>query len=227
MSRAIDARLFDALEKKYGPMWPWPEEDEFSRDPFKNLVMTVLSQNTSDENCARAYKGLSERFEVTPETLASAREEDIRDAIRPGGLYNIKAKRLKELARITMEKFDGDLTPLISLPKEEARQRLIELPGIGDKTADVLLTYCAKRDVIPIDTHMDRVAKRLGLTVPDAKYEEVQEALMKFLPPKRRRRGHGLLWLLAKYTCKAPKPRCSECPLENICEYPKKTKVGN
>lgn len=101
--------------------------------------------------------------------------------------------------------------------------RLTELPGIGEKTADVLLaSKYGYHEVFVIDTHMDRIAKRLGLVEENAKYAEIQEAVKKFLP-KSERVG-GLFWLLAKYTCRAQRPKCYECPLNNICDYSRRVR---
>jgi len=222
--KTLDAKLIPILEERYGPKW-WPVQypEEVSKDPFKNLVLTVLSQNTSEVNCIRAYKGLSAEFEVKPEVLACAREDDIREAIRSGGLYNVKAKRIKELSKVVLENFGGDLTIILSLPKEEAREKFMELPGIGPKTADVLLSSRhGYSQVFVVDTHMDRIAKRLGLVRPDAKYEDIQAILKKFIPWDKGERVGGLFWLLAKYTCRAQNPQCYECPIIDICDFGQK-----
>ena len=214
------------MEERYGPKW-WPVQypEDTSKDPFKNLILTVLSQNTSEVNCVRAYNGLATRFEVRPDVLADAEEMEVREAIRSGGLYNIKAKRIKEVSKAVLEKFRGDLTHVLELPEGEAREKLIELPGVGPKTADVLL---ARRHgyntVFVVDTHMDRIAKRIGLVKPDAKYEEIQQALKNFIPWDKGERVSGLFWLLAKYTCKAQNPKCSECIIMEICDYGKRNK---
>lgn len=172
----------------------------------------------------RAYKGLAAKFEVKPDVLAHAKEADIREAIRSGGLYNVKAKRIKELSKAVLEKFRGDLAPILALPKKEARERFMELPGIGPKTADVLLAdRHGYSQVFVVDTHMERIAKRLGVVKPDAKYEEIQVALRNFIPWNKGERVGGLFWLLAKYTCRAQNPRCSECPIIEICDHGKKT----
>jgi endonuclease-3 len=216
--KKISKSLFEKLETKYGPLWPWPD-DYFSDDPFKNLVLTILSQNTSENNCLRAYKGLKERIEITPQALIAASESEIREAIRPGGLYNLKAKRLKDVARVVIEEYGNDLDSVLKLPKEKAKLQLLKLPGIGDKTADVILTTRhSYKEVIPVDTHMERIAKRLGLVGQNARYSDIQEALLEFLPPKYRERGSGLLWLLAKHTCKPSKPKCGECVLAGMCD---------
>lgn len=219
--RVLDSRLMNTLEEKYGDLWEtiWPEEYSF-KDQFKKLVITILSQNTSNANAIRAYKGLAAKFKVTPHVLASTDMNQLREAIRSGGLYNIKAKRLREVSQAVLERFNGNVASVLSLPKEEAKRRLMELPGIGDKTADVLLTskYSYQR-VLPIDTHFDRVAKRIGITKPKASYDDVQKAYMSFLPEAYRERASGLLWLLAKTTCRAQTPKCGECPLFGICEH--------
>ena len=211
----------NALEAEYGRLWEtiWPEEYSF-KDQFKKLVITILSQNTSNANAIRAYRGLSAEFEVSPRVIAAADTGKLKEAIRSGGLYNVKAKRLKEVSRRVLEEFGGDVASVFSLPREKAKKRLMELPGIGDRTADVLLTSrYSYRNVLPIDTHFDRIAKRIGIAEPNASYSDVQKAYMLFMPEAFRERASGLLWLLAKRTCRAQAPRCDECPLSGVCEY--------
>jgi len=222
--RELTRELVNVMEEKYGKFW-WPADfyPDLSKEPFKSLVLTVLSQNTSEVNCIRAYKGLAAKFEVTPEALAKADLDELKEAIRSGGLYNVKAKRIKDLAIAVIEKFGGNVASILDLPKEKTREKLMELPGIGPKTADVLLTdRYSYREVLPIDTHYDRIAKRLGLVKSDAGYGEIQNALMSFVP-KGNERASGLLWLLAKYTCRAQNPKCYECPIVGFCGYEDKT----
>ena len=224
--KRLDLKLIPVLEEKYGPFW-WPADmypEDLATNPFKHVIITVLSQNTSEVNCIRAYKGLAAKFEITPEALARADQEELKEAIRSGGLYNVKSKRIKQLSKVVLEKFGGDLKSVLSLPKEEAKEKLMELPGIGNKTADVLLTDTySYREVIPVDTHYDRLAKRLGLVKQNAKYDEIQKALIDFIPKQKRDRTAGLLWLLAKHTCRAQNPKCYECPINPLCAYEKKT----
>ena len=220
--KVLPLELAGALEEGYGRYW-WPEgmyPEDLDKDPFKNIIVTILSQNTAEANCIRAYRGLASRFEVTPESLAEADEAELREAIRSGGLFRVKARRIKQFSKAVLDEYGGDLSTILQLPKEEAKERLVELPGIGDKTADVLLTTrYSYREVIPVDTHMDRLAKRLGLVMPNAGYDETQRALMSFIPESIRERASGLLWLLAKHTCKAGRPRCPECPIISLCDY--------
>jgi len=226
--KTLNPKLIPVLEEKYGPKW-WPVQypEDVSKDPFKNLIITVLSQNTSEANCVRAYKGLAAKFEIKPQVLATAKEAEIKEAIRSGGLYNVKAKRIKDVSKAVLEKFGGNLRQILALPKVEARMKFMELPGIGPKTADVLLTTRhGYSQVFVVDTHMDRIAKRLGLVKPDAKYEEIQSALQKYIPWDKGERVGGLFWLLAKYTCRAQNPKCGECPLVETCAYGQETRHG-
>jgi len=115
----LDPKYIPVLEEKYGRYW-WPVEypEEVSKDPFKNLIITVLSQNTSEINCVRAYKGLTAKFQIKPEVLAKAKVEDLKEAIRSGGLYNVKSKRIKEISQAVLEKFGDDLAAVLALQKE-------------------------------------------------------------------------------------------------------------
>ena len=189
-------------------------------DPFKNLIIGILSQNTSDANSVKAWVGLTEKFEITPQVLTKADLRKLRESIRSGGLYNLKSKRIKELSKAVLERFGGDLTKLTKLPQEEAREKLLELPGIGPKTADVWLTYCASRYVMAVDTNVDRVGKRLDIVPPNATYEQVREGLEKVFAPKERKQRHEFLVRLGRDYCKPRNPLCDGCPVTELC--PKK-----
>jgi endonuclease-3 len=227
----IISRLFEVLNKFYGSKTAWLEVEEELRkvgkiisfddfyDPFKNLVIGILSQNTSDRNSTRAYINLVKKFgKITPEILAKAPLGKIKNAIKCGGLYNLKAKRLKKLARIILEKYDGNLTKIMKLPERKVRMELLNLPGIGPKTVDVFIGYCMKKNTLPIDTNIKRVAKRVGIVSADAKYAEIQKALSRVLPLKQRLKGHELLIRLGRDFCKVRNPLCKECPLKLFCK---------
>jgi endonuclease-3 len=223
--KKLSAKYIPILEEKYGRYW-WPVEypEEVATDPFKNLIITVLSQNTSELNCVRAYKGLANKFQIKPEVLAKANVNAIKETIRSGGLYNVKSKRIKQLSKAVIEKFGGNISTVLALPKEKAREKLMELPGIGKKTADVLLAHeHSYAEVMVVDTHMERIAKRIGLVKSNAKYDEIQKALESFIPWDKGERTGGLFWLLAKYTCRAQNPKCHECPIIRLCDYGNKT----
>jgi len=218
------------LEQKYSKYWWSPEEEEVYKkavsNPFTNIVFTILSQNTSSKNTMRAYISLSKRIKITPENLSKLKEENVAEAIKPGGLHRIKAKRLINLAKTIIKEWKGDMSWVYRTPKNELRKYLVEINGIGDKTADVLLSSIyGKREAFVVDTHMRRIAIRLGLVTKNAKYGEIQDALTRFLPWKgmdNEERLAGLFWMLARNTCTARNPKCYECILSEICEYPHK-----
>jgi endonuclease III len=196
-----------------------PSFPSIFRDPFQVLVITVISQNTNDLNTERAYRNLEARGLISPEAIHRASLEELEDALRVAGLYRNKARRLKELADRVLEEFGGDLSKLLSMPLEEARRRLLELPGVGFKTADVILLFCGGKPVIPIDTHVNRTAKRLGLARAEAGYEEVRLSLQKLYPLDARLylELHLLLISLGRRFCKARRPLCEACPLREAC----------
>lgn len=225
-------KIYNLLEKHYGQEGPWKEVEEelrkagmlirkndFLEDPFLNLVIGILSQNTSDRNSTKAYLGLIKKFKkISPKILAEASSKDIEKAIKSGGLYRIKTKRIKNLAKSILRKYKGNLDEIIELPKDKARKVLLDLPGIGPKTADVFIGYCMSEDTLPIDTNIKRVVKRIGITDKNVKYKEIQKALLEILPKNKRLRGHELLIRLGRDFCKAKKPLCDECPIKSICK---------
>jgi len=195
----------------------FPEWATLKKDPFQTLVVTVISQNTADLNTARAFRNLSSKFEITPENISKADLAEIEEALKVAGLYRNKAKTLKQLASLILEDFEGSLNFIYSLDLEEARKRLISLPGVGPKTADVVLLFCAKKPTFPVDTHVNRVSKRLGFASSKAGYEEVRKALQNLFSPEDYLAGHILLISLGRKYCKARKPLCSACPVKELC----------
>jgi endonuclease-3 len=194
-----------------------PKWTASSKKPFRTLIRTVLSQATADRNTNRAFRRLSEKFSITPKALAKADGEEIREAIKVAGLFRNKSRVLKNLSHTILEQFDGSLDFIYSLPLEEARSKLISFPGIGPKTADVVLLFCAGRPVIPIDTHVKRISERLGLTPQSSNYEEIRRALQLLYPPQDYLSIHLLLISLGRKYCKARKPLCKRCPVNTLC----------
>jgi len=188
-----------------------------TKDPFQTLIITVLSQATADKNTVRAFENLSEKFSITPEALAKASMKEIEKAIRVGGLYRNKSRVIKAISRVILEKFNGSLDFIHSLPLEEARKILLSIPGIGPKTADVVLLFCAGKATIPIDTHVNRVSKRLELAPPKANYEGVRQTLEALYSPDDYLPVHLLLISLGRKYCKARKPLCKPCPVNMLC----------
>lgn len=186
--------------------------------PFEVLVSVVISQNTTVANERRAMQRLRERVGIAPTAFASAPVEALEDALRPAGLFRTKARRLREIARRLVAPGGLNLRALLEKPTAEARQALMGLPGVGPKTADVVLNVVADRPTLPVDTHIWRIARRWELT-PGRTYEEVRGALETRVPPHRRREAHLALIRFGRTTCTARRPRCPECPVRADCPY--------
>ena len=194
-----------------------PKWTEAKRDPFKTLIVTIISQNTADRNTARAFERLSKRFEIKPEALAKAENSQIEETLRVAGLYKNKAKTIKTVSTIILEKFHGSVQPILSLPLEEARKTLMALPGIGPKTADVVLLFSAKQPTIPVDTHVNRVVKRLGFAPANGDYNAVRNSLQSLYSPRDYLAVHVLLIAHGRRYCKARRPLCEQCPVNMHC----------
>jgi len=213
---SIATRIDIILELFPGERWYVP------LTPFERLVSTILSQNTSREATIQGFENLRKRFEVVPQVLAQAEVVEIKECIKPSGLYNIKAPRIKQLARIILEEYGGDLNYLATLPLDAARERLLQMPGIGYKTADVFLSIVCGRQSFPVDTHIDRIAKRWKMVVDNAGYEQIRLAYQAVIPPGKRQAAHLGLIEFGRQICKAKRPRCGVCPVYHECEWASK-----
>ncbi|RLI20736.1 endonuclease III [Candidatus Bathyarchaeota archaeon] len=187
------------------------------RDPFKTLIATIISQNTADRNTARAFEKLSKRFEIKPEVLANAEIRQLEECLKVAGLYKNKAKTIRKVSRVILEKFHGDLKNVLSLSFEEARESLMQLPGVGPKTADVVLLFCAEKPTIPVDTHVNRVSKKLGLAPANGDYETIRKSLQSLYNPEDYLAVHLLLISLGRKYCRARNPLCKQCPVNSLC----------
>lgn len=188
-----------------------------SGDAFHLLVATILSQNTNWRNVERALNNLEAHASVTPEALLELGPKALEQLIRPAGLHRVKAVKLVEASKFIKERLQGGLDDALKLPLEDARRILMEIPGVGPKTADVLLAFAAGRGVLPVDTHIDRVSKRLGLVRKGAGYEEVKARLEALIPASERRWMHLALIEFGREVCRALRPRCRECPVNRLC----------
>ena len=195
----------------------------YNRDPFRGLVATILSQNTSSRNQAAAYERLEETVGITPERIDAAPTETITEAIRPAGMHNQRSRILKAFSRAVLDRYGGDLATVFEKSFTEAREELVELPGVGYKTADVALMFVAGRQVVPVDRHIDRVCKRLEIVPRNASYEDVRRTLDDASSPDRYRDVHLSFIRFGRQTCRARRPRCVECTLNPMCPYPDKT----
>jgi endonuclease-3 len=209
---AIVREIHRRLSRAHGPLDP-PRR----LDPLEELVVTILSQNTSDTNRDRAYRALRERY-PTWEALARARVGDIVRTIRAGGLANTKAPRILQVLREIEEREGGfDLSWMRSAPDEEVQDYLMSLPGVGPKTAACVLAFSLDRAALPVDTHVHRVATRLGLLPAGATAASAHRILRDVVPPRLRVPLHVGLIRHGRTICKAGRPRCEECPIKDIC----------
>jgi endonuclease III len=202
--------ILDRLRREYGR----PEQDPH-RAPIDELVLTVLSQNTNDRNRDVAYARLRERFESWAE-VREAPADELEDALRPGGLAPTKAKRIKEMLA---ELGDDDLAWMADAPVDQARDYLCELPGVGRKTAACVLLFSFGRHDVPVDTHVYRVGKRLGLFREKASFDEAHDELLRLTDEENAYEAHVLLIRHGRRTCTARAPDCPDCPLRRMCPY--------
>jgi endonuclease-3 len=205
-------QILDFLSKKYGTPEPNPQHDSISV-----LVQTILSQNTSDVNSADAFKSLGASF-GNWEEVADADAGAIAYSIRSGGLGLIKAQRIKEALKEIMRKRDRlELDFLSGLEMQEAENWLLQLPGVGLKTARCVLLFSLGMPTLPVDTHIMRVAGRLGLISPGESFSEAHYLLGEMVPPENVYQFHILVIEHGRSTCLARNPRCRGCVLQEIC----------
>ena len=206
------ARIIELLDGAYGTL-PWRPHG----DAIAELVLTLLSQNTSDTNSGRAFIRLLNEFPDWP-SLLDADVKAIERAIQPGGLAPTKAPRLQAMLREVWSRVDSfDLSFLREWPMEEARAWLRSLPGVGPKTAACVLLFALGRPALPVDTHVHRVAKRLGLVREKSTAAQAHELLEAMLTPEQVYPFHIQLIKHGRRTCTAQRPKCPACPLRRGC----------
>ena len=189
--------------------------------PLDELVITVLSQHTSDGNTARAFQTLRDRF-PTWEGVRTAPTPEVADAIRSGGLAEIKAPRIQAILNdVLAECGTLDIDHLANLPLPHARRWLLDLPGVGPKTAACVLLFSLGRPALPVDTHVHRVAMRLGLTGAGVSAEAARALLEAELGEDRDRvyAFHVNMITHGRSVCTARRPYCERCPLTECCEF--------
>jgi endonuclease-3 len=188
-------------------------------DPVSELVSTILSQNTNDVNRDVAYDRLTSRL-PTWEQVRDADVKVVIEAIRPAGLANQKGPRIQESLRfITEERGELSLDFLGDWPVDEAKSWLTSMKGVGPKTAAIVLLFSLGRPAFPVDTHVHRVAKRLGLIAPQTSREKAHEELERLVSPEDYYAFHLNLIHHGRQVCTSRKPRCQACPLRDLCDY--------
>ncbi|RDV82307.1 endonuclease III domain-containing protein [Ammonifex thiophilus] len=188
-----------------------------TRDPFAVLVATLLSQHSTDRKALEVYRRLVQVVKnLSPASFLNCEEQELAEILRPAGLHRRKAELLRALAR---EVVDFDLKALGNLPTFEARRRLLKLPGVGPKTADVLLLHLG-HPLFPVDTHIARITNRLSWA-KGSRYEEIQKVWMELFSPKDYQEVHLRLIQWGREVCRARTPRCFTCFLRICCSFAK------
>jgi len=207
-SRARVRAIRDRLRELYGSRRNVPHEDL-----VHELVLTILSQNTSDTNRDVAYRRLRDRFDGWPE-VRDAPTAEVIEAIRPGGLANTKAPRIQEVLRELGP--EPDLDWLREVPRAEVIDYLTSLPGVGRKTAACVMIFALDRPEIPVDTHVHRVGGRLGLIPPRIPLPAAHDEMLAITEPEDAYELHLNLIAHGRGICR-PRPRCGECALARMC----------
>jgi endonuclease-3 len=188
-------------------------------DPLDVLIETILSQSTTNANSDRAFANLKRRFPIW-DLAMRARVSSIETAIKSGGLARQKSARIKELlVEINRRRGSLDLAFLKTAPLDEAKEFLSSLKGVGPKTVACTLLFACNRPVFPIDTHIFRIARRLGLIPERCSDEEAHRMMGEMIPRKRYYEAHINLIRLGRRVCRPTNPRCEQCCLVDYCEY--------
>ena len=206
------ADIVEALAPLYGrPAW------RPHGDPMTELVLTILSQNTSDTNSGRAFMRLMARFRSWEELMA-ADPSEIEAEIKVGGLAATKAPRIKAiLEEVWRRRGSFDMAFLAGEPLDEAKAWLRSLPGVGPKTAACVLMFALGRPALPVDTHVQRVARRLGLVPQKTGAAQAHDLLEAILADDEVYPFHVSLIKHGRRLCRAQRPLCAECPLKDRC----------
>lgn len=200
--------ILDILEKRF----PNAECELNHRNPFELLVAVVLSAQTTDVSVNKVTPALFDAF-PTPSILAKAKYRDVEDKIKRIGLYRTKARSIQNLSNSLVEDFDG-VVP-------HSMKNLTSLAGVGRKTANVVRSVCFDIPSIAVDTHVDRISKRLGLAKVGDSVEVVEDKLKRKIKRERWNRAHHLFIFFGRYQCTSRNPQCEQCPFLAFCKKDK------
>ena len=191
-------------------------------DPTSELIWTILSQHTSDSNAEKAFAALSDRYETWMEIM-KAPSDQLATVIRSGGLAQQKAPRIQTALSLIYQRTEGfDISFLSTWSLESAKSWLREIPGVGPKTAGVVLSFSLNQPAMAVDPHIYRVSKRLGLIGPKVSADEAHDILEKIVNPDKVLNFHIYLITHGRRICKALRPLCHTCPLSARCPSQKK-----
>lgn len=203
---------------KIGDMFPHAECELVHSNPFELVVAVALSAQCTDALVNRVTKTLFQKY-TRPEDYLAVSLEELQQDIKSIGLYRNKAKNIQKLSKMIIEDYGGEV------PRD--RDELVKLPGVGRKTANVVVSVAFGVPAIAVDTHVERVSKRLGICRWKDSVLEVEKTLMRKVPKEDWSVTHHRLIFFGRYHCKAQSPRCAECPLLSLCrEGQKRDKKG-
>lgn len=207
--------IYETLLEHYGE-----PRFEGCDDPVDELIATILSANTNDANSGRAFEQLKTRFNGDWDAVRTAPLDAIKEAIRPAGMYNQKAPAIvAALERIKADWGGYDLRPLAQKPVEEALAYLTSLPGVGHKTASIVILFCFNGAAFPVDTHIQRISQRTGVSSRRADAYKIKRIWESLIEPSAFYALHINLIRHGRRVCQALTPRCELCPLQPACDY--------
>lgn len=201
--------------KRFSEANPEPKTELVYHSPFELLISVILSAQATDVSVNKATEKLY-KIANTPKALLNLGENGLKEYIKTIGLFNSKASNIIKTCQLLLERFNGQVP--------DVREDLESLPGVGRKTANVILNTAFGYDTVAVDTHIFRVSNRTGLAkgpTPNA----VEKILLKVIPNQYRKDAHHWLILHGRYTCRARKPLCPLCNIRDLCEYPDKTET--
>jgi len=191
-------------------------------DPFEVLVATILSQNTNVANARAALRELKGGHRLKPGALTRVPLATIESKIWVSGLHRSKAMSIRAAAEHIVKHYHGNMGTMLSKDTHTLRDELTSIRGVGLKTADIVLAFCAGVPTVPVDTHIARISARLGLVHPGASYESIKRSLEEVIPENQRLAGHLALINFGRTVCLARNPKCRVCPVRNFCDYYKR-----
>ena len=210
----MDATKIHRLFTRLRAIRPRPTTELRYASPFELLIAVILSAQSTDKKVNQATERLF-RVADTPRALLELGEGRLKDHVKTIGLYNTKATNIINTCTLLLERHGGEV------PRD--REALEALPGVGRKTANVILNTAFGEPTIAVDTHIFRVANRTGLA-PGRTVREVEDGLLAATPEEFKRDAHHWLILHGRYVCTARNPRCPDCPIHDLCEYPQKAR---
>lgn len=209
MNKAQIRRTLDIVAE----MFPDAHCELTHSNPFELTIAVLLSAQCTDETVNKVTRDLFQKYK-TPEDYLTVSLEELEQDIKRIGLYRNKAKHIRALCRLLIEEYGGEVP--------SAHEELVKLPGVGRKTANVVVSVAFGVPAIAVDTHVERVSKRLGLAGPDDTVLEVEKKLMQKVPKEEWSATHHRLIFFGRYHCKAQNPKCNACPLLDVCKEGKR-----